>query len=119
MLLKIPPRGGEHNSVNNDSNITYHSNTVKKWPESGTDSAKTHKIRPKSQHVTDSKKEQNLTDSTHNNNNSVHQKHAISEQQNQTDSDLAEIVTAWPQLPEHIKAAIQALVQSHLQGIQK
>ncbi len=27
--------------------------------------------------------------------------------------DLAEIVTAWPELPEHIKAAIKALVQTH------
>ncbi len=28
-------------------------------------------------------------------------------------SDLAEIVTAWPELPEHINAAIKALVQTH------
>ena len=27
--------------------------------------------------------------------------------------DLAEIVAIWPQLPEHIKAAIKALVQTH------
>jgi hypothetical protein len=27
-------------------------------------------------------------------------------------SDVAEIVTCWPNLPEHIKAAIKALVQS-------
>jgi len=28
-------------------------------------------------------------------------------------SDLAEIVAVWPELPEHIKAAINALVQTH------
>ncbi len=27
--------------------------------------------------------------------------------------DLAEIVTIWPELPEHIKAAIKALVQTY------
>jgi hypothetical protein len=71
--LKIPPRGVEHNFTNNDSNITYNPDPVKRWPESGTDSAKTPKISP----------------------------------------ELEQIITAWPELPEDIKQAIKALVQTH------
>jgi len=29
-----------------------------------------------------------------------------------SDPDLTEIITAWPELPEHVKAAIRTLVQS-------
>jgi len=31
-------------------------------------------------------------------------------------ADLAEIVTVWPELPGHIKAAIKALIQTHTKG---
>jgi hypothetical protein len=31
------------------------------------------------------------------------------------DSDLNEIVTVWLELPEHIKAAIKALTETHIQ----
>jgi hypothetical protein len=31
-------------------------------------------------------------------------------------AELAEIITVWHELPEHIKAAIKALVQTHSKG---
>ena len=30
--------------------------------------------------------------------------------------DLAQIVAVWPKLPEHIRAAVKALVRAHLEG---
>jgi hypothetical protein len=30
--------------------------------------------------------------------------------------DLAEIVAVWPELPEHIRAAVKALVQTHIES---
>ncbi len=39
-----------------------------------------------------------------------------SKQAQKLPADLAEIVTVWPDLPEHIKAAIKALVQTHSKG---
>ena len=34
------------------------------------------------------------------------------------DADLAALVKAWPDLPEHIKAAIKALVHTHNKGVE-
>ena len=34
-------------------------------------------------------------------------------------SDLVEIVAVWPELPEHIKAAIKALITTHTKGDQE
>jgi hypothetical protein len=39
------------------------------------------------------------------------------DQANSMPPDLAEIVAVWPALPEHIKAAIKALVQAHDKAI--
>jgi hypothetical protein len=46
------------------------------------------------------------------------QKQGKTDAQNLPD-DLAEIVAVWPQLPEHIKAAIIALVQTYTGGERK
>jgi hypothetical protein len=35
----------------------------------------------------------------------------------QNDHDLQQIITAWPELPEHIKAAVKALIQTNYKGI--
>ena len=81
----LPPRGLEHKSTSNESKTTYDSHPAKRWPKSGTDSAKTPKISP--------------------------------EQPNPLPDDLAQIVAAWSSLPEHIKAAIKALVQTNITEI--
>ena len=31
-------------------------------------------------------------------------------------ADLAKVVAAWPEVPEHIKTAIKSLLQIHIQG---
>ena len=45
------PRGDERNSLKGEDNISYESGTVKRWPESGPDSAKTPKISPELEQV--------------------------------------------------------------------
>ena len=72
--LHNTPRGLEHDFVNNNSKRTCSSDPVKRWPKSGTDSAKTPKIS----------------------------------------SELEQIIKVWPSLPEHIKQAIKALIQTNI-----
>ena len=55
--------------------------------------------------------EQNKTDSQQNDDTNLRQKCAICV--HQLDSDLEKIARTWLELPDHIKAAIKALVQMH------
>jgi hypothetical protein len=32
---------------------------------------------------------------------------------NSYDPDLTQVITMWPELPEHIKVAVKALIQAH------
>lgn len=50
-LYLIPPRGDERNFLKGEDNKSYESGTVKRWPESGPDSAKTPKINPDLQRI--------------------------------------------------------------------
>lgn len=54
----------------------------------------------------------NQTDSLQDCNTTLHKKCAICV--HHLNSDLEEIARIWPELPEHIKAAIRALVQTHI-----
>ena len=73
--------------------------------------------RPYTDKTNDNFKEQEETLSIHNNDNSVnkiganmvHEKTLL-----QPDHRLVEIVDVWSELPEHIKSAIKALVQSYI-----
>ena len=69
--LLLVPRGPEFKDINTDTPSTYNKQPIKRWPESGTESATI--IIP---------------------------------------SELAEIVDAWGDLPDHIRQTIQTLVSS-------
>ena len=77
MFQSTPREGGERNPLKGDGNITYESDPVKRWPKSGTDSAKTSKSGNK-----------------------------------ELPADFAEIVAVWSSLPEYIKAAIKAMIET-------
>jgi hypothetical protein len=70
-----------------------------------------------SQEVTNFQIEQKQTVSQHNHDTNLHKKCATGVHQNNITpeslpADLAQIVTVWPNLPEHIKITIKTLIET-------
>lgn len=105
------PKGGEHDSMSNDSNITYDSDPINKCPEPETNSAKAPEISTKSQHFVDSTNAQSITKLTSIHNH-LQQVITANMHQDQTDAELKEIIQSWPKLPRHIRATLRTLVKT-------
>lgn len=63
--------------------------------------------------------EQKQTGSQQDCDTTLHKKCAICVHQNGANSNIEKIIAIWSEPPEHIKAAIKALIQSHIEGAQK